>query len=194
MSGHLLSLLSKITDPEHISEFKLVKDSNSNIVNDLLIHNTIPVTLYDNLLIFRDTGKELELEGDLLKMITNKNYNVDLASLSDKKMLYDFEKEMHFDVKYPGNKRTKDRSLIGFLKSPGIIVAASGVSSSHRTRFLSPDPNELCDRLNLLLQEKQAGNISDITNKEIVAIVDKRLEYNCVSTKEHKILLIKCLN
>ena len=48
---------------------------------------------------FRDTGKEFELKGDLLKMIPNKNYNVDLASLSDKKLIYDFAKEMYFDVK-----------------------------------------------------------------------------------------------
>ena len=63
----------------------------------MLIHNTIPVGLYDNLLIFRDTTKEFKLEGDHLKMITNKNYNVDLASLSHKKLMYDFAKEMHFD-------------------------------------------------------------------------------------------------
>ena len=48
---------------------------------------------------FRDTVKEFELKGDLLKMITNKNYNVDLASLSDKKLMYDYAEEMHFDVK-----------------------------------------------------------------------------------------------
>ena len=65
----------------------------------MLIHNKIPITLYNNLLTFRDTGKEFELKRDLLKMITNKNYNVDLASLSDKKEMYDFAKEMYFDVK-----------------------------------------------------------------------------------------------
>ena len=42
---------------------------------------------------FRDTGREFELKGDLLKMITNKNYKVDLARLSDKKVMYDFAKE-----------------------------------------------------------------------------------------------------
>ena len=39
-------------------------------------------------------------------MITNKNYNVDLASLSDKKMMYDFAKEMNFDMKAQCNKST----------------------------------------------------------------------------------------
>ena len=46
IASYLMSPLSKITNPENTSQFKLVKDSNSNGVNDLLIHNTIPITLY----------------------------------------------------------------------------------------------------------------------------------------------------
>ena len=74
------------------------------------------------MLTFRDTGKEFELTGDLLKMITNKNYNIDLASLADKKLMYDFAKEMHFDTKAQGNKSTRDRTLIKILKSPAIMA------------------------------------------------------------------------
>ena len=36
--------------------------------------------------------------------MTNKKYNVDLACLSDKNLLYDFAKEMHFDKKASGSK------------------------------------------------------------------------------------------
>ena len=183
---YLISLLSRITNPENTTQFKLVKDYNSNRVSDLLINNTIPITLYGNILTFRDTNKQFELKGDLLKMITNTKFNVDLASLSDKKLMYDFAKEMHFDLKAPGNKSTRDRKLIKLLESPAIM--ASGIT----TIILSENPNELCDRLKLLLQEKQAGNNSDIINEEIVAIVDKLLEYKCISKKQHKQILIKC--
>ena len=109
ISRYFLSLLSKIKNPENTSQFKLVKVFSSNTGNSLLVHNTLPVTLYDNFLTFRDTGKIFELNGDLLKMITYKNYNVDLASLSDKKLLYDFAKEMYFDVKARGIKSTRYR-------------------------------------------------------------------------------------
>ena len=61
-----------------------------------------------------------------------------------------------------------------------------------RTIFLSSDSDELCDRLNFLLQERQAGNTSDIFNHEMVAIVDKLLEYKCISKKQHEQLLFKC--
>ena len=127
LATYLMSPLSKIFNPENTTQFKLVKDSRSNRVNDLLIHNTIPITLYNNLLTFRDTGKFFELKRDLLKMITNKNYNVDLASLSDKELMYGFAKEMHFDVRGVGNKPTRDRTPINFFKSPGLVVSASGI-------------------------------------------------------------------
>ena len=187
LASYLLSPLSKITNLEKSAQFKLVKDPNSNRVNDLLLKNKIPITLYCNMLTFRDTGKEFELTGDLLETITNSEYNVDLASLQDKKLMCDFAKEMNFDLKAVGKKSTRDRTLIKLLKSPAIM--ASGVSN---TKFLSSDPDELCERLKLLLQEKQAGKNSDIINDEIVAIVDKVLEYKCISKKQHKQFLIKC--
>ena len=182
-------MCNAITNPEKSSQFKLVKDPSSNRVNDLKINKTIPITLYGNMLTFRDTNKQFELEGDLLEMITNSKFNVDLASSSDKKFMYDFAKEMYFDMKAQGNKSTRDRTLIKLLKSPGLIVSASGVS---KTIFLSSDPDELCERLKLLLQEKHAGNNSDIINQEIVLIIDKLLEYKCISKKQHKQILIKC--
>ena len=140
LATYLMSPLSKITNPENTSQFKLVKDSNSNRVIDLKINKTIPITLYNNSLTFRDSGKEFELKGDLLKLITNSKYNVILASLADKKLMYDFAKEMHFDLKAQGNKSTRDRTLIKLPNSPGLMVSASGVS---KTIFLSSDPNDL---------------------------------------------------
>ena len=152
LASYLMSPLSRSVYLENSIQFKLVKDSSSNRVNGLLIHNTIPITFYYNLLTICDTGKEFELEGDCLKMITNKNYNVDLSNLADKKLMYDFAKEMNFDVKATCNKSTRDRTLIKLLKSPGLMISASGIS---KTMFLSSDPNELFDRLRLLLQGKE---------------------------------------
>ena len=187
IASYLISPLSKITTPENTTQFKLVKDSSSNRVDDLKINKTIPITLYGNILTFRDTGKQFELKGDLLEMITNSKFNVDLASLSDKKLMYDFAIEMKIDTKALGNKSIRDRKLIKLPNSPGLMVSASGFP---KTIFLSSD--ELCNRFKLLLQEKHAGNNSDIINQEIVAIVDKLLEYKCISKKEHKQILLKC--
>ena len=103
--------------------------------------------------------------------------------------MYEFAKEMNFDLKALGNKSTRDRILIKLPKSPGLMLSASVVS---KTIFLPSDPNELCNRSKLILQEKPAGNDSDIINEEFVAIVDKLLEYKCISKKQHKQILSKC--
>ena len=88
----MLSTVSKTTDPVHTSQFELVKYPDSLRVNDLAIEKEIPATLYDNLLNFRGTDKTFELGGNLLKMITTKNYNVDQANLPDRNLLFDFRR------------------------------------------------------------------------------------------------------
>ena len=103
--------------------------------------------------------------------------------------MIDFAKEINFDTKAQGNKSTRNRTLIKLIKSPGLMFSASGVS---KTIFLSSDPDELCNRLKLLLKERHAVNNSDLVIQEIVAVVDKLLEYRCISEKELKQLLFKC--
>ena len=155
-------------------------------MNGFMINGGIPVTLVSNMLIFRDSNKSFKLDGDLLESITNYDFNVDHSNQQDREMIYEFAKEMNFNTKQKGNKSDQDKSIIRLLKSPAIM--ASGIS---KTMFLSSNPDELCNRLKLLLQQKHAGNNSDLINEEIVAIVDKLLEYKCITKKQHKQILIK---
>ena len=87
---------------------------------------------------------------------------------------------MIFNIKQKGRKNDRDRSLIKLLKSPANM--ASGILN---IIILSTDPDEIGNRLKLLLQEKQAGTNSDISNEEIIAIVDKLLEHKSISRKQH---------
>ena len=186
LASYLRSPLTKNTKPEHTSQFKLVKDSQSKRVNDPL-NKTKTITLYDTLWTFRDTDKKIELKGDHLEMITNENYGVDLAILPDKKLMFEFGKEKRFEAKALFNKSTRDKTVIKLPKSLGIMVSASGVSScietksfskpmKTKTKFFSSNPNEFCDESKSLLQEKRAGNIMNKVIEEMVIIVDELLE------------------
>ena len=183
----LASSLVNLFKPENKSQIRLRKDPNSTKMKDFLIHERVPVTLFSNIITFRDTKKSFKLEGDLLKLITDYKFNADHSSPQDKKLIYEFVKEMNYDTRSVGRPGVRHNSIVKILSSPAIM--ASGIS---KTLFLSSDPNELCDRLKLILQEKHAGNNSDIINDEIVAIVDKLLEYKCISKKQHQQILIKC--
>ena len=125
-----------------------------------MINRGIPVSLYSNILTFRDSNKSFKLEGDLLETVTNYDSNVDHSNPQDQKLIYEFGKEMKFDIKQKGRKSNRDKSMIRLLKSPRIM--ASGISNKI---ILSSNTDELCDRMNMLLQEKQAGNKSDIIKK-----------------------------
>ena len=155
-------------------------------MNDFLLNEGIPVTLISNTLTLRDSNISFKLDGDHLETIINYDFNVSHSNPKDQKLIFEFAKEMNFNVKQRGRKIDRDRTPMIRLKSTAIM--ASGVS----TIFLPSDRDEVCNRLKLLLQEKQAGNNSDIINDEIVAIVDKFSEYKCVTKKQHEQILNKC--
>ena len=72
----LASSLVIVFKPGNKSHYKLMKDQNSNRKNDFLITTIVPVTLYSNILIFRDTNESFDIDGDLLKTMANDNFNV----------------------------------------------------------------------------------------------------------------------
>ena len=71
-------------------------------------------------------------------------------------------------MKNKGRPSIRHNSMIRLLNQPP--TTASGFT---KTIIFSSDRDEFCNRLRLLLQEKHAGNNSDIINEESVAIVDK---------------------
>ena len=156
-------------------------------MKDFLMNGGIPVTLFSNMLTFRDTNRSFKIDGDLLETMTNYDFNGSHSNPKDQKLIYEFGKEMIFNIKQKGRKSDRDKILIKLLNSAAIM--ASRISN---TIFLPSDPDELCARFKLLLQETEAGNNFDIINDEIVAIVDKSLEYKCISKKQHKQILIQC--
>ena len=187
IAPYLTTSLVEVFKKDNKSQFRLRKDPNSTKMNEFLIHGNIPVTIFSNMITFRDSNKTFRLEGDLLKVITNYKFNVDHSSPQDKKLIYEFAKEMKYDIDSIGRPSVRHNSIIKLLEQPAIM--ASGFS---KTKILSSDPSELCDRLKLLLQEKHGGNDSNLIDEEIVAIVNKLLEYKCISKKQHKQNLIKC--
>ena len=73
-------------------------------MNDFLINECIPVTLFSNMLLFRDSNKSFKLDGDLLEAITNYDFNVSHSNPKDQKLIYEFGKEMNFNNKQKGRK------------------------------------------------------------------------------------------
>ena len=169
--GLIDSSIIEVIKSDNKGQFRLTKDPDSTKPNDFLINEKVPVTIFSNMITFRDSKKVFKIEGDLYKIITDYKFNIDQSDQQDRKIIYEFGKEMKYKLKNKGRPSIRHNSMIRLLNQPPIN--ASGFS---KTIILSSDANELCDRLKLLLREKHAGNNSDIINDEIVAIVDKLLE------------------
>ena len=185
--GLVDSSILEVLKSDNKGQFRLTKDPNSTKSNDLLINEKVPVTIFNDMLTFRDTNEVFKLEGDLYKVITDYKFNVDHSNKQNRQIIYEFGKEMKYKLKNKGRPSIRHNSMIRFLnQSP---IKGSGFT---KTIILSSDPDELCNRLRLLLQEKHAGNNSDIIIKESVAIVDKLIEYKYISKKQHKQILNKC--
>ena len=126
--------------------------------------------------------KDLELQGERLKMMTNRNYNVDLAKLSHKKLMFEFAKEKYFNEKALVKKNVRDKSLIGLLQ-PHAIMAGSLIKKlflkpiEGKTKFLSSNPIEHFNRLKLLLHEKQSENISYQIKGKLSGKADNLMEH-----------------
>ena len=164
--GLIDSSLIEVLKSDNKGQFRLIKDPNSTKRNDFLINEKVPVTIFNNMLTFRDTKKIFKLEGDLYKVLTEYKINVDHSNKQNRQIIYEFGKEMKYKLKNKGRPSIRHNSMIRLLnQSP---ITASGFT---RTIILSSNPDELCNRLRLILQEKHAGNNSDIINKESVAIV-----------------------
>ena len=185
--GLIDSSLIKIIKSDNKGQFRLTKDPNSTKPNDFSINEKVLVTLFSNMLTFRDTKEVFKIEGDLYKVITDYKFNVDHSNKQNRQLIYEFGKEMKYKLKNKGTPSIRHNSMIRLLIQPPIT--ASGFT---KTITLSSDPNELCDRLKLLLQEKHGGNNSNLIDEENVAIIDKLLEYKCLSKKQHKQILINC--
>ena len=143
------SSLVNLLNFENTLHFKKIKDQISISMNDFLIITSIPVTQDSNFVTFRDSIKSFELDGDILKAMTNYHFNVAPSKPQERKLMYEFGKEMKFNIKQVGRKSPRDRSLKKLLKSAAIM--ALGIS----TKLLPENPNELCDRLKLLLQKNK---------------------------------------
>ena len=120
-SVFLLWPTTEITEPKQTSQFTLVKNPDSNKVNDLLINKTKPVTLYDNLLNFRATNEKFVLQGELLKMITSKNCKSRLANIPDEKLMFELAREIYFDYKALDRKSGRVKFFIRLLQSAAIM-------------------------------------------------------------------------
>ena len=54
--------------------------------------------------------------------MTNYDFNVDHSNQQDRKLIYEFAKEMNFNINQKGKKSDRDESIKRLLYSPAIMA------------------------------------------------------------------------
>ena len=173
-------------------------------------HNPQQVLIKGSTMTF-ENGNSYDLSNpDLQYFITNTQFDKPINNWGP---IYNFLNDMKYDLNY-GDKKSIRYQFIeelysryqlqgytqgftqgqsqsytqGFTGS-GLRSYANGEYSRSSTQqyiFLPSDPDELVDQLKLLYFEKFGGNDSFLINEQIIAIIDKLLEYECISPSQHQ--------
>ena len=67
----LASSLVNLFETENKSQFRITKDLNSNNMKDFFINTSLPITLYSNMLTFRETNRSFKLDREV-KIVTTR--------------------------------------------------------------------------------------------------------------------------
>ena len=121
--------ISKFLVPESKSHFRLKDDTDSDDWNDYTMRGE-KFTIYDDKLVFKNSGKIFTLRSDVLKMIIN--YKLKTTDSPDAKLVILIMDEMYFDIPSLG-KSLRDRNLIkNCIKKRAILVSGFKTISFQR--------------------------------------------------------------
>ena len=157
-------------------------------------HNPQQVLSKNTTLTFLGSGNTYDLnEPDLQYFITNTQFD---RQLQNEGLIFNFLNDMNYNINY-GDKKSMRYYFIEDLINTyqqnqqsqlgsGLNGEATREQYTNQYVFLPSDPDELVDQLKLLSFEKVGGNDSFLLNEQMIAIVDKLLEYECITTNQHQ--------
>ena len=133
--------------------------------------------------------------GPIYNFLNDMKYDLNYG---DKKSIrYQFIKELYSRYQLQGFTHGQSQSYTQGFTGSGLNGESYRETSRSSTRsstrsyaqqyiFLPSDPDELVDQLKLLYFEKVGGNDNPQLNEQIIAIIDKLLEYECISPSQHQ--------
>ena len=144
--------------------------------------------------------KQINNWGSIYNFLNDMKYDL---NYEDKKSIrYQFIKELYSRYQWQGfaqgytqahDSQGQSQSYTQGFTGSGLngetsrsYARSSTRSSTQQYIFLPSDPDELVDQLKLLYFEKVGGNDSFLINEQIIAIIDKLLEYECISPSQHQ--------
>ena len=169
---------SNLLNDNNRSQFSLEPVEGSS--NLFTINPTDPqqVLIKGSTMTFPNGNKYYLNDPDLPYFITNTQID---KIPQNTNIIYSFLNDMKYNINY-GDKKSHSYFFIKAMLQPQI---GSGITFI----FFPSDPDELVDQIKLLYFEKVGGNDNPMLSEQIIAIADKLLQYQCITTNQHQNLI-----
>ena len=122
---------------------------------------------------------------DLSYFITNTQRDREIDNVG---LIQSFLRDMKYEIS-TGDKRSDKSNFIKGLLQPQIGSGINFPPSRGKSPiyiFLPSDPDELVYQPKLIVLEKVGGSDNPMLSEQIVAIVEKLLEYQYITTNQHQ--------
>ena len=184
VDSSIVKTVSNLLNDKNKSQFSLEPvEGSSNLFTINAITNPQQVLIKVSTMTFENGNTYNLNDPDLSYFITNTQLD---KGIQNKNLIYNFLKDMKYDLNY-GDKKSKRYYFIkDLINQYTYRDQQSQLGSGLNFIFLPSDPDELVDQLKLLYFEKVGGNDNPMLSEQIIAIADKLLQYQCITTKQHQ--------
>ena len=190
----IIKTVSNLLDDKNKSQFSLepVTQFGEGNPNFFTINPTNPqqVLIKGSTMTFQNGNTYNLNDPDLQYFMTITQID---KEIQNENLIHSFLNDMKYDLNY-GDKKSKRyyfiKDLINQYIYQHIPYQLSQLGSGfNQYVFLPSDPDELVDQLKLLYFEKIGGNDNPMLSEQIIAIADKFLQYQCITTNQHQNLI-----
>ena len=190
----IIKTVSNLLNDKNKSQFSLepVTQFGEGNPNLFTINPTNPqqVLIKGSTITFENGNTYNLNDPDLQYFMTNTQID---KEIHNENLIHSFLNDMKYNLNY-GDKKSKRyyfiKDLINQYKYQHIPYQLSQLGSGfNQYVFLPSDPDDLVDQLKLLYFEKLGGNDNPMLSEQIIAIADKLLQYQCITTIQHQNLI-----
>ena len=181
VDSSIVKTVSNLLNDNNKSQFSLEPvegSSNLFIINPF--SNPQQVLIKGSTMTFQNGNTYYLNDPDLSNFITNTQID---KIPQNTNIIYSFLKDMKYNIN-SGDKKSSRYYLIKAIFNTYYQQPQLGTGLNFI--FLPSDPDKLVDQLKLLYFEKVGGNDNPLLNEQIIAIADKLLQYQCITTNQHQ--------
>ena len=189
VDSSIVKTVSNLLNDNNKSQFSLEPVEGSS--NLFTINPTDPqqVLIKGSTMTFENGNTYNLNDPDLQYFMTNTQID---KEIHNENLIYNFLKDMKYNINY-GDKKSHRFYFIKAMLEPqigsGLNFTGQRPANPVVCVFLPSDPDELVDQLKLLYFEKVGGNDNPMLSEQIIAIADKLLQYQCITTNQHQNLV-----